>query len=122
MQKQPDIWHSTFDFYDDLNILGEPLPFDPDPNHLPPCECRASFPQFMWQRFANLFDYPTVRSLDEALRTVEIEYEARKKTYPVHSLNACLSETVEEIRLLLTKKRDELLRHAGIRHAPHLHI
>lgn len=113
---------SNFNIFQELDSLGRPTPYNPDYQRLPYCECGESFLQFVRKQYPNLFDHPTLRTLDEAILHLTIEYAERRRQLKHHPLNSCVPEVFHEVLRIITAKRLELLRHPKGSHQAHVYV
>lgn len=113
---------SNFSIYQNLDDFGSAVPFNPDFERLPYCECGEAFLQYVRKHYSNLFDHPTLRALDEAILSLTIEYAERRRQLKHHPLNSCVPEVFHEVLDVITAKRLELLRHPNGSHHAHVYV
>ena len=113
---------SDFNIYQKLDDFGSRVPLHPNFQRLPYCECGESLLQYVQEHFSQVLAYPTIRTLDEAILSLTIEYAERRRNLKKHSLHSCVPEVFHEVLDILAAKRFELLRHPNRSNAANVYV
>ena len=113
---------SNFTISQRVDDFGQPVSYNPDFQRLPYCECGESFLQYVREHFSQVLAYPTIRTLDQAILSLTIEYAERRRQLKHHPLHSCVPVVFHEVLDTLTAKRFELLRHPTGSQAAHVYV